>query len=71
MEALSKFIAKQESLMYGADKKSNLFYLNELPLEYSEEIKLSPQTANVKAEHNENWVGESKEQLVMPNQGWG
>ena len=57
--------------MYGPDAQSRLFYLNELPLDYSKEIKLSPETATVKAEHNENWVGEAKEQLVMPDQGWG
>ena len=57
--------------MYGPDAQSRLFYLNELPLDDFKEIKLSPETATVKAEHNASWVGEAKEQLVMPDQGWG
>ena len=34
------------------------------------EIKLSPETATVKAEHDEHYSGEYKEQLVMEEQGW-
>ena len=47
--------------MYGADKKSSLFYLDQLSVDELTEIKLSPKTANVKAEHDENGNGMSKD----------
>ena len=57
--------------MYGSDKQTRLIALNDLQLDEMKEIELSPQTATVKAEHDESWVGETKDQLVMPDQGWG
>jgi len=57
--------------MYGISYESELRRINAIPLEQLREIKLSPKTATVEAEHNSSWVGESKEQLVMDEQGWG
>ena len=34
------------------------------------EIKLSPEYAKVKAEHDEHYAGEYKEQLLMETRGW-
>ena len=41
--------------MYGADLKSRQIYLNDLPIEFLKEIKLSEETAEVKAEHDQQW----------------
>ena len=51
--------------MYGGGASASLSALEDLPVEDLKEIKLTPATATVKAQHNESWVGEAKEQLVL------
>ena len=57
--------------MYGTSFETIKLRLDNYTVEQLREIKLSPDTADVDAEHNNSWVGESKEQLVMDEQGWG
>ena len=52
MQALSKFIAQQENLMYGCDEKVRLLHLNDLPVDELKEIKLNLLKASVKAEQD-------------------
>ena len=52
MEALSKFITRQENLMYGCDEKIRLLHLNALPVNELKEIKLNLMKASVKAEQD-------------------
>ena len=51
--------------MYGTSFETIKLRLDNYTVEQLKEIKLNPDTADVDAEHNNSWVGESKEQLVM------